>query len=96
MKKNASCKGIRTNLLNNSNAYRPLSKKPIHLDLLSTKGQSPSTFPSTQKYSSPPQQNRLLSMLFAKKYFQARSICCLRIKISTKTVTYLLWGLAVL
>lgn len=42
MKKNASCKGIRTNLVSHSNAYRPLSKKPIHLDLQSHKGHSPS------------------------------------------------------
>ena len=43
MKKNASCKGIRTNFINHTNSFRPLSKKPMNIDLVSHKPHCPST-----------------------------------------------------
>ena len=43
MKKNASCKGIRTNLTSHATSFRPLSKKALNLDLISNKPYSPST-----------------------------------------------------
>ena len=63
MKKNASCKGIRTNIVNHTNAFKPLSKKPLNLDILATKPQSPSKPSSTQKYNFQQHPNLQLSML---------------------------------
>ncbi len=46
MKKNASCRSIRTNITSPTNAYKPTLRKPPHIDLLSCKNQqAPSTYP---------------------------------------------------
>lgn len=49
MKKNASCKAIRTNITSPTNTFKPITKKP-QLDLLSCKNQqAPSTSPLTYR-----------------------------------------------
>ncbi len=53
MKKNASCKSIRTNITSPTAAYRPLTKKS-HLDILSCKNQhAPSNTPLTIEIEMP-------------------------------------------
>jgi len=64
MKKNASCKSIRTNLTNFNLGIKPIAKKPLQLDLPSYKNQqSPSNSfrIKTIRYLSP--QSHLLKML---------------------------------
>lgn len=62
MKKNASCKTIRTNITNPSNIYKVQPKKISHLELLSCKQQhAPSIHKFIKKYSFPYQPSRSLS-----------------------------------
>lgn len=51
MKKNMSCKGIRTNLTSPTNALRQNSKRSFNLELASCKSNAPSIIIITQKSS---------------------------------------------
>lgn len=75
MKKNASCKSIRTNITSNTNAFKPALKKPLQLDIPSYKNQpSPSTSCTTQNTKCPCLQSLHLKMHSEKKYFRTLKI----------------------
>lgn len=75
MKKNASCKSIRTNFSTSINTFKPTLKKPLQLDIPTYKNQlSPSTYYHIQNTKCLCLPNRPLKMHSEKRYFQTLKI----------------------
>ncbi len=70
MKKNASCKSIRTNITTATNGFKPIVKKPLQLDIPTYKNQqTPSTSSTIKSIRCQCLLNHLRRMLYEKRYF---------------------------
>ena len=75
MKKNASCKSIRTNITTSSNGFKPIVKKPLQLDIPTYKNQqTPSNSSTIKNMRCRCLLNHLHRMHCEKRYFQTLKI----------------------